>query len=419
MRALVTVEPDGPEHMTSATTELASTFTWLAYSEREQREAQDLASSLSERETRDELGVGSIRDALADRLFPGTSTIQSRARYFLFVPWIFQILEREHAGQSRERADRLERRLAAALRRSSDTAGLVGAQKLNVMRLPSSIYWNGLGVLGIRRYPIALSDYYRWLDDPHRPAHVVVDDDGMPLAGEASTIWETLPSAPEGFLDEAEFRLSHGESRFLQARTEAATPHRMTMLRLLFAHGRVDAARSDFPWNYPWTRRDVSRIPDEVREELDVAELFSLGLHGAALLFNLLIAEARGEDERQDAYKASLAAWQGDASPRLATFDLARLWALMPVARPTLPTRTFVEKWFEVVRTSDGAVDADQRARELVRRREVRIKGRLRSRIANPHRVAWNGASGSGRLDYRWGTVQQMALDVAEGRSRA
>jgi len=119
-----------------------STFTWLAYSEKEQREAQDLASSLSERETRDELGIGSIRDALADRLFPGTSTIQSRARYFLFVPWIFQILEREHTGRSRERADRLERRLAAALRRSSDTAGLVGAQKLNVMRLPSSIYWN-------------------------------------------------------------------------------------------------------------------------------------------------------------------------------------------------------------------------------------------------------------------------------------
>jgi hypothetical protein len=403
--------------VTSLTPELESTFTWLAYSEREQREAQDLASSLSERETSDELGVGSIRDALADRLFPGTSTIQSRARYFLFVPWVFQILEREHTGRSRERADRLERRLAAALRRSSDTAGLVGAQKLNVMRLPSSIYWNGLGILGIRRFPIALSDYYSWLDDPRRPTHAVVDDDGMPLAGDASTIWETLPPAPAAFIDGAEFRLTHGESHFLRERVETATPGRITFLGLLFAYGRTNY-RSDFPWNYRWKGRDAPRIPEEVREELDVAELFSLGLHGAALLFNFLIAEARGDDDRQETYRESIGIWQTDASQRLATFDLDRLWALMPVARPTQATRTFVEKWFEAVRQNDGALDANRRVCELVRRREVRIKGQ-RSRIANPHRVGWNGASGSGRLDYRWGTVQQMVLDVADGRSLA
>src|SRR5262249_30455103 len=152
-------------------------------------------------------------------------------------------------GRSRERADRLERRLAAALRRSSDTAGLVGAQKLTVMRLPSSIYWNGLGILGIRRLPIALSDYYGWLDDTHRPTHASIDDDGMPLAGHASTIWETLPPAPNGFIDGAEFRLTRGESCFLQERAEAANPHRITLLGLLFAHGRTNY-RSDFPWNY-------------------------------------------------------------------------------------------------------------------------------------------------------------------------
>lgn len=417
MRASATAELDREAKLTSVA-DLSSSFTWLAYSEREQREAQDLASSLSERETRDELGIGAIRDALADRLFPGTSTIQSRARYFLFVPWIFQILEREHAGRSRERADRFERRLAVALRRSSDTAGLVGAQKLDVIRLPSSIYWNGLGILGIRRYPIGLSDYYRWLGDPHRPARALVDDDGMPLAGVTSTMWDALPPAPDGFLDNAEFGLSRDESRYLLERVEAATPHRTTMLRLLFAHGSANA-RSLFPWDYHSTQRDAARLPAEVREELEVAELFSLGFHGAGLLFNLLIAEAREEEGRQELYKAHLAAWQDNAISRLLAFDLARLWALMPGGRPTLATRSFVEKWFETVRASGGAVEKDARARELVRRRELRVKGRQRSRIANPHRVGWNGASGSSRLDFRWGTVQQMVLDVAQGRTRA
>ena len=46
-----------------------------------------------ERESRDELGLGSIRDSIADHIFPGTSTIQTRLRYMLFIHWLFQMLE--------------------------------------------------------------------------------------------------------------------------------------------------------------------------------------------------------------------------------------------------------------------------------------------------------------------------------------
>jgi hypothetical protein len=35
--------------------------------------------------TVDELGIGSIRDALADALFPGTSVLHTRLRYVLFI----------------------------------------------------------------------------------------------------------------------------------------------------------------------------------------------------------------------------------------------------------------------------------------------------------------------------------------------
>lgn len=397
-----------------------STFTWLAYSEREQREAQDLASTLSERETRDELGIGSIRDTLADRLFPGTSTIQSRARYLLFLPWLYRILEREHSGRSRERAERLERQLAAALRRSSDTVGLVGARTLAVERLPSSIYWNGLGVLRIRRYSLSLSEYYRWLDDPGRATRLLVDDDGAPLVGDLASLWADVPSAPAEFPDQAEFQLTRDESRFLTERATLATPHRTTLLRILFEQGRHDA-RCNFPWEYPWKRGQTTSLPAEVREELDVAELFSLGHHGAALLFNLLIAEAREDEERSEEYRQHLATWQVQASPNVAVFDLSRLWALVPLSRVAASTRSFVEKWFAFVQASNGRRLADDaQARDLIRRRELRVKGRQRSRIATPYRVAWNGASGSGRLDYRWGAaVQQIVLDVAKGRAGA
>jgi hypothetical protein len=62
-------------------------------SEEQRRQALDVLDLFREQETRDELGIGAVRDALADLLFPGTSTIQTRARYFLFVPWIYHKCE--------------------------------------------------------------------------------------------------------------------------------------------------------------------------------------------------------------------------------------------------------------------------------------------------------------------------------------
>jgi hypothetical protein len=72
-----------------------TSFTWLDYSEYERRQAMEGIDLFGEDETRDKLGLGTIRDGFADLLFPGTSTIQTGARYFLFVPWVCLELERK------------------------------------------------------------------------------------------------------------------------------------------------------------------------------------------------------------------------------------------------------------------------------------------------------------------------------------
>ena len=77
--------------------DMMSAFVWLDYSERERRKMLDVVDLFREHDTRDELGVGSVRDAFADMLFPGTSTIMTRARYFLLVPWTYQRLLRRLA----------------------------------------------------------------------------------------------------------------------------------------------------------------------------------------------------------------------------------------------------------------------------------------------------------------------------------
>ena len=106
---------------------MPSSFTWLDYSEQERRRALDVISLFKLQDTRDELGLASIRDAFAEEFFPGTSTIQTRARYFLLVPWLYLKLERRHvsSAQVTQRLRRLEEALIAHRGGLSSGSGMV------------------------------------------------------------------------------------------------------------------------------------------------------------------------------------------------------------------------------------------------------------------------------------------------------
>jgi hypothetical protein len=67
-----------------------SSLAWLDFSESDRQKALDVIDLFREKGTVDELGIGTVRDALADLMFPGTSTIMTRARYYIIIPWIYR-----------------------------------------------------------------------------------------------------------------------------------------------------------------------------------------------------------------------------------------------------------------------------------------------------------------------------------------
>ena len=95
-------------------------------------EPLEVIDLFSQQGTLDELGIGTIRDALADRMFPGTSTIQTRVRYFLFIPRIYQRLERRRtspadiAAKARDQEIRLAQNLAET---EADATGVSSGAK--------------------------------------------------------------------------------------------------------------------------------------------------------------------------------------------------------------------------------------------------------------------------------------------------
>src|SRR5690349_15462648 len=118
-----------------------SAIGWLDTDDKQTRRMREVIASLDEKEALDPLGLGGIRDAIAERLFPGTSTVQTRLRYFLFVPWILRDLEsarpdrRRFDHQLRLRELRLIESLCAS---EGPGAGVIGYRaRQRVSRLPS------------------------------------------------------------------------------------------------------------------------------------------------------------------------------------------------------------------------------------------------------------------------------------------
>ena len=123
---------------------------------------REIVNLFSERESRDELGVGQVRDALSDTLFPGTSTLLTRARYMILIPWCFMAAGR--SGGTTEaiarRVDDFERSLIPALKADGDEEGLLGRVAGRGLKdLPSSLYWVALRQFGILSSPsLAIQD---------------------------------------------------------------------------------------------------------------------------------------------------------------------------------------------------------------------------------------------------------------------
>ena len=63
---------------------------FIDYSKDERNKILSTLKLLGEQTALDELGIGVIRDAYADLLFPGVSTLQTRAKYFVIIRSRFQ-----------------------------------------------------------------------------------------------------------------------------------------------------------------------------------------------------------------------------------------------------------------------------------------------------------------------------------------
>lgn len=397
---------------------MPSTLTWLDASAEDQRRMREIVGLFSTTDSRDELGIGQIRDTLSDTLFPGTSVLITRARYLLFVPWCFQKAAEASRPGADGRRDRYERDLIETLRKEPSRDGLIGVDAGRALKtLPSATYWNS-----IRRWQVLSDPSVTWQDALE--AGRIQEGGDEPDQHAYSSSWDSgLPKPPAGFPTQAPggFDLTAEEARWLAGRIVTSCDG--TLLAHLVEHRpQPDSA-------YPWSDPAAMAASPGVRTAVEHAQVFSLAVHGAALLYNLLLAEqyvAEGFDrlgDRTDQYRESLSAWAArrDATHGLLdrwTFDEFRGFIGERNAAVSPRTWAFLRSWCELALPLGAEITDSPVARQFIAGREREHK-RSQSRLRNRGLLgAWSGAAGSGAIAFRWGAVRRILLDVHDGLER-
>ena len=271
---------------------------------------------------RDEIGFLFLHQAYADRFFPGTSVQQTRLRYALFVPWIYQkvaALDTQRRRQQPIEKVILEEevRLTGRLLNSGEKDGVIGRLVYELRRASSQpatmVYWSALSNWGLLRR----------LDDGSAPSRASVhrmlvagwrqtqihDEEGVPIE-EAHSLFAKLPPAPKGWQTHGEpvtFRLLPDEESFLRKQlltTRRSGSDEPSLLARL--SGNPECVRTA---NAPWQKAVRGTADPADKAAMDRARrAASLAAIGRAVYAALVetLREERDGLKTSDKHRASL-----------------------------------------------------------------------------------------------------------------
>jgi len=397
-----------------------SSVGWLDHNDEASRKMNETLRALDEPSTLDPLGLGSIRDAFSDLLAPGTSTIHTRLRYFLFIAWICQRIEKSDttATQFASRLRNDEATLIECLKVGGEKAGVQGRSSgKNLKRMPSSAYWGGLGIWGLRKRDWSIADYGRNIT--RLRALKKADGADETIGNSLTTIWNDMPKAPKNFLEGGiKFELTTEEAEFIRDRIRQSKPKSLLAF-LCFTPALAKGTK--FPWEI-----DQNSLPADLKKLLLDARNISELTHGPQLVYNLLVARRAGTELGRDvaddvAYQLEeLNKWADTISARHDELvewakELNVLWLELGAgANISKRASEFVAKMIHLILENPHKFAEDPIVQKLVQHREIELKNN-RSRFRNPEALKeWKSPGFGGQLSYRWRIAESYLSDLAD-----
>lgn len=381
---------------------------WVDFSKSDRDLVLSVLRQLTEPGAMDELGIGTIRDAFSDILFPGTSTIQTRAKYLFLIPYICLELERSGKLTPGEFIALIEQReldLIDVL--AKDNAdGVIGSRSRQTLRRkPSSIYWNALRTYGFFTEPLTLSEYtalfctrrnsadYQKMSGKRKPRveDDTADDSDTGMIG--TSFWR-VPAFNEDWRNGVTIDLNADEAAYLREKILSMPGTRNSLLALVLRESRFDFTEYE-------SFEDVSELqgimPPDMWRDYCLARDFSRFIYGAQVRYNVIFSEGQNEDANN--------LWTEYAEER-PTVNLSEVQA-------RLKPRASVVRFLKQFQSAIGNLNELD---SLIVRREKELKGASRAKLTNKELYQYEDNSvNMAPFTYRLGNAKRIIRDIFEG----
>lgn len=401
---------------------------WIDFSTADRKRMSQAMSLIRPEGQLDELGIGRIRDGLANQLFPGVSTIQTRAKYFFIVPYILRdylylsAREKSKTNAARYLEDKeheIKNRLRAkyAGQRNTGIIGITLKESVHVVRQPSEIYWVGLNSFGcLDSVGLALPAFLKNLNQKNQQLHgrhKEDDTDDDLDAGLEHEMQIKVPACEPNWRENIDIHLTKVEAAFLKkqildVRNIALRDSLLPMFLQQPAILQCLLNNSSFE-GFAKTAVTKPSLPGHLKKKLTLAHDFAVVIHGAHILYNHLLQQHFFPDSYESIFLEEWEQWHADLKNDMidfAHFHIADLNDWLSEAR------LFVSKWWEYVQQDTCNIDA---LYKLLQLREVAVKGkkaRLRNSRNDFAEMKLHKWIGLQPLQYRFGNVKRIVMDI-------
>ena len=402
---------------------------WIDFSPEHRDKVASVIDLLKPEGRVDELGIGVIRNALSDILFPGTSTIQTRAKYFLIIPRIFKEFQTKYENKKtkpklkdylKNRENQIIRILAEKFK-DTEELGIIGITlagtpiNRELARKPSSIYWTGLRLFRIIRTSLSLTEYIAKHDKQESFIDLLAiteDEKGDDRdAGYEDAFGVSLPDNNRDWDRELSIDLEYEEAGFL--RDKIIDNHSDKLIgQVLKDKKLMDVFVKIRNFRDMCDVFSEKAIPQKTKTHLKLAKDFDEIIHGAHIRYNCLLQGKFGTDAKLNEFSETWDDWwrQITTDGLVHKFDENQLIELSTTLKTF--TRTFVQNWVDGIRKSKPIPFFDR----LVTNQERANKGgKARLRVGATERVSdWIGIDG---LSYRFPVARTIVNDIKQGLS--
>lgn len=392
---------------------------WIDFSKEDRGKVLDVINLLQEQGAVDELGIGAIRDAFSNLFFPGTSTVQTIAKYFLIVPYILEeACEGKYGTDINtiiQRIDQEERDCGRILLENCPKEnGIIGRRVLPqkwVSRAPSNIYWNGIRTYGICTQNIGIPELLKAAIQLQSRKHVVslgncggnIEEEKDDVdAGNSNSI--QLFSLPDDYYhnwrEGLTVKLSLGEASFLRNMIETNTAG--SLLAHLLKNNISVSGYESFEDVYNDLR---ATVPQEMEYQMRLACEFNRLVYVARVRYNYILSAGQNPNAIDE--------WKEIVSdfPYMMKVNLKEVFKLLNISNFKL--RRFLAS-FQAAILEENWNKADKTLID----REVEIKTKSRAKLLKRNDYAPDTWIGGRYLDYRFFSAKRIIRDIYEGEGR-